>query len=40
MLKELTAKPRQIDSLRRDIELRQDQLKEIEQALDSIRSLR
>lgn len=36
MLKELTAKPRQIDSLRRDIELRQDQLKEIEQALDSI----
>ena len=37
MLKELTAKPRQIDSLRRDIELRQDQLKVIEQALDSIR---
>ena len=37
MLKELTAKPRQIDSLRRDIELRKDQLKEIEKAIGSIR---
>ena len=37
MLKELTAKPRQIDSLRRDIELREDQLKETEKALESIR---
>jgi hypothetical protein len=36
-LKELTAKPREIDSLRRDIERREDQLKIIEKALDSIR---
>lgn len=37
-IKELTAKPRQIDSLRRDIERREDQLELIEKALDSIRS--
>jgi len=36
-LKELTAKPRQIDSLRRDIDRREDQLKVIDKALDSIR---
>ncbi|MGD2113335.1 MAG: hypothetical protein PVI50_08110, partial [Gammaproteobacteria bacterium] len=37
-LKELTAKPRQIDSLSRDIERREDQLKVIDKALDSIRA--
>mgnify|MGYP001813329758 FL=1 len=37
MLKELTARPRQIDRLRRDIELREDQLRAIEKALESIR---
>ncbi len=36
-LKELTAKPRQLDSLRRDIEREENQLKVIEKALDSIR---
>ena len=36
-LKELTARPRQIDSLRREIERQEDQLKVIEKALDSIR---
>ena len=35
-LKELTAKPRQIDSLRRDIERREDQLEVIGKALESI----
>jgi hypothetical protein len=38
ILKELTAKPRQIDSLRRTIEQREDQLAMIAKALDSIRS--
>jgi hypothetical protein len=38
-LKELTAKPRQIDSLSRDIERRGNQLKIIDKALDSIRAL-
>ena len=37
ILKKLTAKPRQIDSLRRDIERRVDKLKVTEKALDSIR---
>ncbi len=37
-LKELTAKPRQLDSLRRDIQRREDQLRIIEKALNSIRS--
>jgi hypothetical protein len=37
-LKELTAKPRQLDSLHRDIERRENQLKVIDKALDSIRS--
>jgi small-conductance mechanosensitive channel len=36
-LKELTARPRQIDSLRREIERQEDQLKVIAKALDSIR---
>ena len=36
-LKELTAKPRQIDSLRRDIERLEDQNKVIDKALESIR---
>ena len=35
-LKELTAKPREMDSLRRDIERREDQLRVIGKALDSI----
>ena len=39
-LKELTAKPRQLDSLRRDIERRENQLKVIDKALDSIRTFR
>ena len=39
MLKELTARPRQIDRLRREIELREDQLRAIEKALESIRLL-
>jgi hypothetical protein len=38
-LKELTAKPRELDSLRREIELREDQLEIIEKALDSLRSI-
>lgn len=37
-LKQLTAKPRQIDSLSRDIERRESQLKVIEKALDSLQS--
>ncbi len=37
-LKELTAKPRQIDSLRREIDRQEARLKIIERALDSIRS--
>ncbi len=37
-LKELTAKPRQIDSLSRDIERLQEQVKVINKALDSIHS--
>jgi small-conductance mechanosensitive channel len=37
MLKELTARPRQIDRLRREIEMREDQLRAIEKALESIR---
>jgi len=37
MLKELTARPRQIDRLHREIELREDQLRAIEKALASIR---
>jgi len=36
-LKEVTAKPRQIDSLRRDIERQENQLEIIDKALDSIR---
>ncbi|HUT41389.1 MAG TPA: hypothetical protein VM011_08620, partial [Gammaproteobacteria bacterium] len=36
-LKELTAKPRQLDSLRRDIDRQENQLKVIEKALESIR---
>lgn len=36
-LKELTAKPRQIDSLRRDIERQEAQIKVIDKALESIR---
>jgi len=36
-LKELTAKPRQIDSLRRDIEHREEQLQAIDKALESLR---
>ncbi len=39
-LKELTAKPRQIDSLRRDTERREDQLKVIQKALESIRLIK
>ena len=39
-LKEFTAKPRQIDALRKDIAWRRDQLKEIETALASLQSLR
>jgi small-conductance mechanosensitive channel len=35
-LKELTAKPRQIDSLRRELERQDDQLKVIEKALESV----
>jgi len=35
-LKELTAKPRELDSLRRDIERREDQLKVISRALESV----
>jgi len=37
-LKELTARPRQIDSLRREIDRQEDQLKVIDKALESIRS--
>jgi len=37
-LKELTAKPRQVDSLNRDIERLQDQIKVIDKALESINS--
>lgn len=36
-LKELTEKPRQIDSLRRELDRQENQLKTIEKALDSIR---
>lgn len=39
-LKELTAKPRQVDSLRRDIDRRTNQLKVIDRALESIRAIR
>jgi hypothetical protein len=39
-LKELTAKPRELDKLRREIELRKDQLEVIDKALDSLRSLK
>jgi hypothetical protein len=39
-LKELTAKPRQIDSLRRDIERLEDKLKVIGKALDSIHTFK
>jgi len=39
-LKELTAKPRQIDSLNRDIERLEEQLKVIDKALDTIHSLK
>lgn len=35
-LKELTAKPRQLDSLRRELERQEDQLKVIEKALESV----
>ena len=38
-LKELTAKPRQIDSLTREIERRGSQLKVLDRALESIRSI-
>ena len=38
-LKELTAKPRQVDSLNRDIVRLQDQIKVIDKALESINSL-
>lgn len=37
-LKELTAKPRQVDNLNRDIQRLQDQIKVIDKALDSINS--
>jgi small-conductance mechanosensitive channel len=37
-LKELTAKPRQIDSLRRELDRQEDQLKVINKALESIHS--
>jgi len=39
-LKELTAKPRQIDSLRRESDRLEDQLKVIQKAIDSIHSLK
>ncbi len=39
-LKELTAKPRQIDSLNRDIDQLEEQLKVIDKALDSIRAFK
>ena len=39
-LKEITAKPRQVDGLRRAIEQREDQLKIIAKALDSINTIR
>lgn len=39
-LKELTAKPRQLDSLRREIERKENQLKIINRALDSLRLLK
>jgi hypothetical protein len=39
-LKELTAKPRELDSLRREIELREDQLEIIAKALDSLRAIK
>lgn len=39
-LKELTARPRQIDSLRRELDRQEDQLKVIDRALESIRSFR
>lgn len=39
-LKELTAKPRQVDSLRRDIDRRTSQLKVVDRALESVRAIR
>ncbi len=39
-LKELTAKPRELDSLRREIELREDQLAIIAKALDSLHAIK
>jgi len=39
-LKEITAKPRQIDALRSDIAWQQDQLREIEKALASLQTFR
>jgi small-conductance mechanosensitive channel len=39
-LKEITAKPRQMDALRRDIERHEKQLFEIEKALEALRSFR
>jgi hypothetical protein len=39
-LKELTAKPRELDSLRREIELREDQLEIIEKALNYLRAIK
>jgi len=39
-LKELTAKPRQLDSLRREIERKENQLKIIDKALDSLHLLK
>jgi len=38
-LKELTAKPRELDSLRREIALREDQLETIGKALDSLHAI-
>ena len=39
-LKEITAKPRQMDALRRDIERHEEQLEEIEKALEALRFFR
>jgi small-conductance mechanosensitive channel len=39
-LKEITAKPRQMDALRRDIERHKEQLEEIEKALEALRFFR
>jgi small-conductance mechanosensitive channel len=39
-LKEITAKPRQMDALRRDIERYEEQLEEIEKALEALRFFR